>query len=170
MSYALVVVDYQNDFVDGSLGSKDARSIEDNIISKIKECLTKGDLFFTMDIHDSDYLQTDEGRHIPTPHCIKGTEGWKIHGKVAEYLEKGKVIEKDTFGSMDLADILSGYDTIEICGVATNICVMANAVIIKTANPESEVIVDPRCVASYDPDLHKKALDVMRSLSIDILE
>jgi nicotinamidase-related amidase len=163
-------VDYQNDFVKGSLGSPSAEAIEDCIVLKIKEYLAHGDeVFFTMDTHGDDYLATDEGTHIPVRHCIKGTPGWKIFGKVAEYSHMGKTIEKHTFGSLRLVGELKGYDKIELCGVATNVCIMANAVILKTAYPESEITVDPECVASYDRDLHEKALDIMRSLSIDIL-
>lgn len=170
MSYALVVVDYQVDFVSGSLGSEDAIGIEDNIIDRIKKCINEGgDLFFTMDTHSSDYLETDEGSHIPTPHCIKGTPGWESFGKIGEYRKKGTVIEKDTFGTFDLVPYLKGYDEIELCGVATDICVIANAVILKTAYSGSIVTVRQDCVASYDRELHEKALDVMRSLTINVL-
>ena len=169
MPRALVVIDYQTDFVTGSLGSPNAEAIEENIISKIEEYLKNGEkIFFTMDTHDRDYLRTDEGAHIPIEHCIKGTPGWSIHGHAAEYVDKGKIIEKRTFGSFDIIGPLSGFDEIELCGVATNMCVIANAVILKTAYPESRVFVDPKCVASYDESLHEKALEVMRSLSIDI--
>ena len=162
-------MDYQNDFVKGSLGSPSAEAIEDRIVSKIGRYLECGDdVFFTMDTHDEDYPRTDEGMRIPVRHCIKGTAGWRIFGRVAEYQHLGKTVEKHTFGSLDLIGELKGYDEIELCGVATNICVIANAVILKTAYPESNVKVDPGSVASYDGDLHRKALDVMRSLSIDV--
>jgi len=169
MPRALVVVDYQTDFVTGSLGSSCAEAIEKNIVFKIKEYLErKESVFFTMDTHDSNYLKTDEGVHIPIEHCIKGTLGWNIHGEVADYQCRGRTIEKGTFGSLDLIELLSGFDAIELCGVATNICVMANAIILKTAYPDSKVTVDPKCVASYDLELHQKALDIMRSLCIDV--
>ena len=169
MPRALVVVDYQTDFVTGSLGSPHAEAIEGNIVAKIKEYLGNGEkVFFTMDTHGGDYLRTDEGIHIPVEHCIRGTPGWHIFGEAAGYLNAGKTIEKGTFGSLGLIEELNGFDTIEICGVATNICVIANAVILKTAYPDSKVTIDPKCVASYDEDLHRKALEVMRSLSIDI--
>ncbi|MCL1979067.1 MAG: cysteine hydrolase [Methanomassiliicoccaceae archaeon] len=165
----MVVVDYQSDFVTGSLGSSYAEAIEHNIVSKIEEHLGSGaEVFFTMDTHGRDYLETDEGRHIPVEHCIRGTPGWLVHGKVAGYQNRGRTIEKGTFGSLDIVGMLNGFDEIEVCGVATNICVIANALILKTAYPDSKVIVDANCVASYDKDLHRKALDVMRSLSIDI--
>jgi len=171
MPRALVVVDYQVDFVTGSLGSPYAEAIEGNIVSKIKEYLgSGGKVFFTMDTHNSDYLRTDEGTHIPVEHCIKGTPGWHIFGEAAGYQSRGRTIEKGTFGCLSIVDELRGFDQIEICGVATNICVIANAVILKTAYPDSKVMIDPKCVASYDPDLHGKALEIMRSLSIDILD
>jgi nicotinamidase-related amidase len=171
MSRALVVIDYQADFVNGSLGSPYAEAIERNIVSKIERYLKDGEkIFFTMDTHDRDYLGTDEGRHIPIEHCIKGTPGWLIYGEVAKYQNKGRTVEKGTFGSLDIVGLLNGFDEIELCGVATNICVMANAVILKTAYPNSKITIDPDCVASYDEVLHRKALDVMRTLSIDILE
>jgi nicotinamidase-related amidase len=169
MPRALVVVDYQTDFVTGSLGSPSAEAIECRIAAKIEEYLQNGGrVFFTMDTHSRDYLETDEGIRIPVEHCIKGTPGWNIFGRIAGYQEKGRTIEKGTFGSLELIGLLEGYDEIELCGVATNICVMANAVILKTAYPDSKVIVYPDCVASYDADLHRKALDVMKSLSIDV--
>jgi len=171
MPRALVVIDYQTDFVTGSLGSPNAEAIEKNIIAKIKEYLGNGEkIFFTMDTHDQNYLGTDEGIRIPIEHCIRGTPGWSIHGHVAEYADNGKIIEKRTFGSLDIIEPLKGFDEIELCGVATNMCIIANAVILKTAYPDSRVAIDPKCVASYDEDLHRKALEVMRSLSIDISE
>jgi nicotinamidase-related amidase len=171
MPRALVVVDYQADFVTGSLGSPHAEAIEGNIVLKIREYLESGgEVFFTMDTHDGDYLRTDEGMHLPVEHCIKGTSGWQIFGKVADYQSKGKTIEKGTFGSLDLIKELNEFDLIEICGVATNICVIANAVILKTAYPDSKVAIDPKCAASYDIELHRKALEIMGSLSIDVLD
>ena len=171
MYRALVVVDYQTDFVTGSLGSIYAEHIEGNVVSKIKEYIERGDkIFFTMDTHGSNYLETDEGRHIPVKHCIRGTSGWNIHGEVAKYASKEKVIEKGTFGCTELIDLMNGFDEIEICGVATNICVIANAILLKTAYPDTKITIDPKCVASYDTELHRKALDIMRSLSIDITE
>ena len=144
-------------------------AIEKHIVSKIEKYLeSEGDVFFTMDTHGRDYLDTDEGLHIPVEHCIKGTPGWQIHGEVARYQSRGRTVEKETFGSFGIISMLDKFDEIELCGVATNICVIANAVILKTAYPDSKVTVDARCVASYDEDLHRKALDVMRSLSIEV--
>lgn len=171
MPRALVVVDYQTDFVTGSLGSPQAAAIEKNIVAKIEEYLGNGDkVFFTMDTHGEGYLETDEGAHLPAEHCIRGTSGWRIFGEVARYQTNAETVEKETFGSLGIIGPLKGFDEIELCGVATNVCVLANAVILKAAYPESKVVVDPKCAASYDEDLHRKALEIMRSLSIDIPE
>lgn len=169
---ALVVVDYQNDFVTGTLGSDDAVAIEDAVCGRISEYLVAGDdVFLTKDTHGTDYLRTAEGRLLPVEHCIRGTPGWDLHGRVAE-LAAGpgcRILEKDTFGCRELMEILRSYDSIELCGVATNICVIANAVIARTANPEARVTVRRDCVASYDRELGEKALDVMGSLQVEIV-
>ena len=167
---ALVVVDYQNDFVDGPLGGADAVSIEGSICSRIREFLDAGDaVYITMDTHGEDYLSTLEGRMLPVPHCIRGTEGWRLYGSVAEYSDRCRVLEKDTFGCSALLSELRGYDEIELCGVATNICVLANAVIARTANPSARIVVRRDCVASYDRPLGEKALDVMESMQVEVL-
>ncbi len=162
----LVVVDYQRDFVDGSLGSYHAVAIEDAICSRISEY---EDVVFTMDTHSSDYLDTMEGRLLPVEHCIEDTEGWELYGKVRGLSEGHVLLRKDTFGCSQLLDILKDYDEIELCGVATNICVIANAVIARTANPQARIIVREDCVASYDQDAGRKALDVMESLQIEVI-
>lgn len=167
---ALVVVDYQNDFTDGPLGSPGAVSIEGPICSRIEDYLRSGDpVFMTMDTHSPDYLSTLEGRMLPVEHCIAGTDGWRLHGKVSSYRDRCTVIEKDTFGCARLLEVLKGFDEIEICGVATNVCVLANAVMARTANPDARVIVRRDCVASYDPDLGEKALDILPSLQVEVL-
>ncbi len=167
---ALLVIDYQNDFVDGALGSADAAAIEDAICGRIREHLdSSDDVIFTMDTHGDDYLGTLEGRMLPVPHCIEGTEGWELHGKVRGLSEGCRIVRKGTFGCGELLDTLRGYDEIEICGVATNICVMANAVIVRTSNPQARIVVRRDCVASYDRALGEKALDVMSSLQIEIV-
>ena len=167
---ALVVVDYQNDFVDGSLGSPEAAAIEDSICSRMDEVLSAGgDLFFTMDSHGTDYPETLEGRMLPVAHCILGSPGWELHGRVSDYAPKGRVLRKSTFGCRELLDILRDYDEIELCGVATNICVIANAVMARTANPDARVVVRRDSVASYDTEAGEKALDVMQSLQIEVL-
>lgn len=169
---ALVVVDYQTDFVNGTLGSQDAALIGDAIGSLITSYLDSGDsVFFTRDTHGPDYLETREGRLLPVEHCIKGTPGWEICGRPGELSEdpRCRIIDKPTFGCAELMEVLREYDEIEICGVVTNICVIANAVIARTANPEARVVVRRDCVASYDRELGEKALDVMQSLQVEII-
>ncbi len=166
----LLVIDYQNDFVDGSLGSADAVAIEDAVCSRVREYLASSDdVVFTMDTHGDGYLDTLEGRMLPVPHCIEGTEGWELHGKVRELSEGCRILRKGTFGCQELLGILPAYDEIELCGVATNICVMANAVIARTASPQARIVVRRDCVASYDSSLGEKALDVMSSLQIEVI-
>ena len=169
---ALVVVDYQNDFVTGALGSRDAESIGERICARITEHLRAGDdVFLTRDTHDDGYLNTREGRLLPTLHCIRGTPGWEFDPRIASFADdpRCRVLEKPTFGCAGLLDILGDYDEIELCGVATNICVIANAVIARTANPEARVYVRRDCVASYDRELGERALDVMGSLQVEVL-
>ncbi|MDR3282814.1 MAG: cysteine hydrolase [Candidatus Methanoplasma sp.] len=171
MRHALVVIDYQNDFVSGSLGSVAAALIEESIVERIDCCLASGGrLFFTMDAHGEEYPDTEEGRLIPVAHCVRGSPGWELYGRVSGYSDKGTVVEKETFGYASLPVLLRGFEEIELCGVATNICVLANAVLIKAALPESRVTVREWCVAIYDQDLHAKALDIMAALGIRIVK
>lgn len=169
---ALVVVDYQNDFVKGTLGSEAAASIEDAVCSRMEDYSASGDaVFVTMDTHGGDYLETREGIMLPVRHCIQGTEGWELYGRVRDVAERigCRAIRKNTFGCADLLGILKDYDEIEICGVATNICVLANAVMARTANPQARVIVRRDCVASYDGRLGDEALDVLAGLQVEVL-
>ena len=168
----LVVVDYQNDFVNGSLGFPGAEKLEKPILKKIQQYLIDGDeVVFTLDTHASNYLDTEEGKYLPVPHCIKGTDGHKLYGNVARISKFASAIfEKGTFGCEALGEyILDGrYEVIELCGLVSNICVLSNAVIAKTAAPYAHIIVDARCTGCADPELNDKALDVMQSLQIEI--
>lgn len=173
MKKCLIVVDYQNDFVSGSLGCSAASTLEKPIADKIASYRKAGDdILFTFDTHGSDYLQTQEGKNLPVPHCIKNTEGHDLYGSIAALKEDGdKCFYKSTFGSTELFSHLQGteYETIELAGVVTNICVIANAVIAKTARPETPVLVDALCTASNDPALHTAALKVMASMQVKII-
>ena len=171
MKKLLVVVDYQNDFVNGSLGFKDAELIDGFIAAKVEAYRAEGaDIVYTMDTHGPQYLDMQEGKKLPVMHCQNGTEGWKLYGKTGEACKDAMTIGKHTFGSMDLAEmaLFKGYDQIEICGVVTNICVMANAVLAKTALPDADIIVDSALTASNDEQLHKAALLAMESMQIII--
>ena len=172
MRKCLIVVDYQNDFVTGSLGFAKAEQLDDRIADKIENYCNDGwEIVFTFDTHEENYLQTNEGRNLPVEHCIKGTDGHKLYGRTAEMQEESdKCFYKPSFGSAELFEYLKAerFDKVELCGVVTNICVISNAVLAKTALPESEISVDSACVASNDDNLNKSALDVMQSLQINV--
>ena len=173
MRKCLIVVDYQNDFVTGSLGFVKAEQLDDRIANKIAKCRNEGwEIVFTFDTHEENYLQTNEGRNLPVEHCIKGTNGHKLYGRTAEMLkESDKCFFKPSFGSAELFEYLKAerFDKVELCGVVTNICVISNAVLAKTALPESEISVDSACIASNNGSLNRAALDVMQSLQINVL-
>ncbi len=169
----LIVIDYQTDFVTGSLGNPAALALEDGIAERIAACRENGDdILFTLDTHEADYMTTHEGRNLPVPHCILGTPGHDLYGRVGEARHaEDPMFQKETFGSRGLFQHLreSGYDEVELCGVVTNICVVSNAVLARTALPEAEITVRGSLCASNDPKLHQAALDVMRTLHINIL-
>lgn len=172
MKKLLIVVDYQNDFVDGTLGFKGALDIENNIINKIKEFKELNDqIIYTLDTHTPDYMNTMEGKNLPIPHCIKGSEGHKLFGKVANELKDCLCFEKETFGSKELASYLlnNKYDEITLVGVVSNICVISNAVIAKTMQPNSLICVDAACCASNDLALEQKAYDILENLHIKVI-
>ncbi len=166
MSKTLIVVDMQNDFIDGSLGTKEAQAIVDNVKAKIRTYQENGDeIIFTRDTHTKDYLDTNEGRNLPVEHCIEGTEGWKI----AEGLEVpgATYINKPAFGWLkwDTFDL----EEVELVGLCTDICVVSNALIIKAAFPEINVTVDASCCAGVTPETHKAALETMRMCQVRII-
>ncbi len=173
MKRLLIVVDYQNDFVTGSLGFLKAETLEEPICRKIASYRNAGDVVvFTMDTHGEDYLTTMEGTKLPVPHCLKDNEGWQLYGKVALLRSpKDMVFEKPTFGSVGLMEYLrkNQYESIELCGLVTNMCVLSNAVIAKTAQPDAQILIDSACTASFDDSLHEKTLDVLASLHCTIL-
>ncbi len=166
----LVIVDYQNDFVTGSLGFPKARTLEEKIYNKALEYHnSKNEIVFTLDTHQDDYLLTEEGRHLPIKHAIINTEGHKLYGKIATL--PGQRFYKPTFGSQDFFNFLKNtpFQQIELVGVVTNMCVIANAILAKTAQPEAEIIIDASCCASFDDTLHEKALDIMEGLQMKVI-
>lgn len=170
MKKILVVVDYQNDFVNGALGSESAELIEDAICEKIRS-YSDSEVVYTLDTHGSDYLDTHEGKNLPVPHCIKGTEGHKLYGKTAGLLKGKRCFEKPSFGSLELCEYLKkgGYDVVEICGLVTDICVLSNAVMARAALPEAEIIVDSSCTASASEQNKENALNAMKCVHITVL-
>ncbi len=172
MKQLLIIVDYQNDFVTGSLGFPEAQKLEVSIAEKIYGYRQRGDeILFTMDTHGSDYLKTQEGTWLPVEHGIKDTWGWRLTDGIEALREpQDRCICKSCFGSAELFSYLQEktYAQVELVGVVSNICVLSNAVLVKTALPETPVIVDASCTASNDPILHEKALDVMEGLQIQV--
>ena len=170
MSRLLVVVDMQKDFVDGALGSKEAQAIVPHVIDKIKAYQGAGqEVVFTLDTHFDDYMDTMEGKKLPVIHCVKGTPGWEL----AEGLKgfEGKRFEKVTFGSRELADYaaLGQYESVELVGLCTDICVISNAMLIKAGIPDTPIQVDVSCCAGVTPQSHENALNAMKMCHIDII-
>lgn len=167
----LVVVDMQNDFIDGALGTKEAQSIVNNVCKKIKDYRSSGGIVvFTRDTHDKYYLLSAEGKKLPVEHCIKNTEGWQITSKI-QVLEDDIIIDKPTFGSLELAEMLNEYNvsSIELVGLCTDICVISNAMILKAMFPEVSITVDSSCCAGVTPESHENALNAMKMCQIDII-
>jgi nicotinamidase-related amidase len=172
MTGCLIVVDYQNDFVSGSLGFPGAASLDSLIAEKIQKYRAKGDaIIFTFDTHGTDYLKTQEGKNLAVPHCVKGTAGHDLYGETAKLARDDDIcFYKQTFGSDELYEYLktTRFERIEIVGLVSNICVIANAVLAKTAQPETPIVVDADCTAGHDSELHRAALDVMKGLQIRV--
>lgn len=166
----LIVVDMQNDFTTGSLGSAHAAAIIPNVVEKVKAF--DGRVIFTRDTHGEDYMQTQEGRKLPVMHCIKDTDGWQICDALKPYVDH--VVDKVTFGSVELPHILSksgeGIEEIELCGLCTDICVISNAMILKAAFPEVKISVDSSCCAGVTMESHNTALNAMKAVQIEVKE
>ena len=174
MKRLLLVVDYQKDFVDGALGFAGAEKLDGPIAAKIVQYRAAGDdVAFTMDTHGPDYLDTQEGRKLPVTHCLRGSDGWQLYGETGQAMERSRdmVIGKGTFPSLWLANWLKGqgYDQVELAGLVSYLCVLSNAIMVKAALPEAEIIVAASCTAGPDPALHARGLDVMETLQITVL-
>ena len=173
MKKILLVVDYQVDFVSGALGFAGAELLDRPIAEKIKE-YGKGNVFYTLDTHFDNYLDTKEGKNLPVPHCIKGTAGWEVYGETKQALFDADAvcIKKRSFG-IDLTDetpkLPRAVDSVEIVGLVSNICVISNAVILNTLYSDAEITVDAALTASFDDMLNKEALDVMSGLQINVI-
>ena len=184
----LVIVDMQNDFIDGPLGTPEAQAIVPKIVHKMKkECFgTETCIIFTKDTHYDNYLETQEGKNLPVEHCKYMTEGWSINKDIAsefknnsgyyEYNSEDVInsrVLKETFGSQKLVEILQkGIDeieSIELVGVCTDICVVSNAMLLKAAFPEMPIIVDASCCAGVTPETHKAALTTMKMCQINVI-
>lgn len=177
MKRILIVVDMQKDFVDGALGTPEAVAILDPVTAKIASYAADPDgvIFVTYDTHTEDYMATSEGKNLPVPHCIKGTDGWKLDAKVAAALQgvAYTAVEKPTFGSVELPALVAkaadGEDfSVELVGLCTDICVVSNTLLLKAAYPEVPIAVDAACCAGVTPATHEAALTTMGMCQIEI--
>ena len=173
MRKILVVVDMQNDFIDGALGTAEALAIVENVKARIRE-YDPADVFVTMDTHAPNYLETQEGRNLPVEHCIKGSNGWQIRSDIAALLPDWHIYEKPTFGSValakDIAEIAAAEEIeIEVLGLCTDICVVSNALMLKAYMPEVQISVDPSCCAGVTPESHEAALKTMQMCQIRMM-
>ncbi len=169
MKKLLVVVDMQRDFIDGSLGTEEARMIVPKVKEKIDLCQSQGwDVAFTLDTHGEDYLNTQEGKRLPIAHCVAETDGWELCDELGDV--KGRYFEKHTFGSTELGAYAArkGYEEIELVGLCTDICVISNAMLLKAYVPEALIRVDSSCCAGVTPESHERALEAMKACQIDI--
>ena len=175
----LVVVDYQKDFVDGALGFPGAENLDPKIVERINEYRrTGGMIYYTMDTHSNNYLETREGKQLPVVHCILGTPGWQLYGETGEILKDGVnaiMLKKSTFGvsPFDMASELFNFneevESIEIVGLVTNMCDISVAVTFQARFPNAQIIVRADCVDSFDETLHKKTLDVMEGMQMKVI-
>ena len=178
----LVIVDMQNDFISGSLGTKEAVAIVDQVVQKIRNA-SDALVLFTLDTHQEDYLDTPEGQKLPVIHCLEGSDGWQIHQDVfnAWNEKKDRIVvpelvnnsfNKPVFGSVALVDFLKSQaetiTEIELIGVCTDICVISNAIMIKNTLPHIKISVDSSCCAGVTPESHKEALNTMKMCQIDV--
>lgn len=169
MSKYLIVVDVQKDFVDGALGTPEAQAIIPRVKEKIAECRANGGkIIFTRDTHQKNYLETNEGKHLPVEHCIEGTDGWQIYEGLTE--SDSVILNKPTFGYLgwikyieDSADL-----EIELIGLCTDICVASNALILKATFPEAVVSVDSTACAGVTPASHEASLNTMRMCQVEV--
>ena len=168
MRETLIVVDMQNDFIDGTLGTKEAQAIVSNVAKKIKEYKDAGkQVIFTRDTHPENYLETYEGIHLPVTHCVKNTAGWQISDKLDFDIDNDILIDKITFGWTHWDDFR--FESVEICGLCTDICVISNAMVLRAAFPETEIEVLSDCCAGVTPQSHQTALDAMRACQFTII-
>jgi nicotinamidase-related amidase len=168
----LIVVDMQNDFIDGALGSDEAEDIVPAVLKEIQNPVYDY-VFATMDTHGEKYMETYEGKHLPVIHCVKGTEGWKLNDLIEEALDKRNavIIEKPTFGSAALVQAITAMqpDSVTLVGLCTDICVVSNALMLRAALYATDINVIEKACAGVTPDSHRAALQTMRSCQIAVI-
>ncbi len=172
MKKILLVIDMQNDFVDGVLGTQEAVAIVPDVVAKIKEYPLEN-IIATRDTHGDDYMETSEGKHLPVIHCVKDTDGWQLNPSVGEALSGAKIINKPYFGSKELVETIGEMTqtdeiAVELIGICTDICVVSNAMMLKSALPEMEIVVDSKCCAGVTPESHEAALLTMKMCQITV--
>ena len=169
MKKALVIVDMQVDFLTGALGNKECAETVDQVLD-VLAANEYDAIFATRDTHQEDYMETEEGKNLPVVHCIEGTPGWQLDEKIEAALPAGStVINKPTFGSVELAKALDGFDEVDLVGVCTGICVLSNALVIKAFHPEIKINVIERATACVTPESRKTALDAMKLCHIHVV-
>ena len=173
MARLLVVVDYQNDFIDGALGFAGAEKIAPKIAELIKEFhANKDEVVFTFDTHNADYLNTTEGKYLPVPHCLKGSQGWALYPEIEPLLGDSKRFEKPGFGSKELGHYIeeNNFDEIYLCGLVSDICVFSNAIIAKAfSSPYTKIKIVRNATSSFDLEMQEKSFDVLKHLHIEII-
>jgi len=178
MKKILVVVDMQNDFIDGALGNNECKAVVPNVVNKIKN-FDGNEIFYTLDTHQNNYMNTQEGRKLPVVHCIEETNGWMLNKNIEDAINNNGAsiveVRKPTFGSVNLANEFmfmfeeNNEFEVEFVGICTDICVISNAMLIKTFFPEAKVVVDASCCAGVTPESHKNALEAMKMCQIEII-
>lgn len=179
MEDLLIVVDMQNDFINGSLGTDEAQKIISDVVAKCNNYANSRyrALVFTKDTHSDNYLNTFEGKHLPVEHCIRGTKGWEICSQLQEYIKPNNVIEKSTFGYDNWPQVINTIEdekgikinSIELCGLCTDICVVSNALILRSLYHNMEIVVDSLACAGVTEKKHKAALEVLNSCQIEVI-
>lgn len=172
----LIVVDMQNDFIDAALGTPEAQAIVPAALDRIRTAREAGEtIIATLDTHTADYMNTSEGKKLPVPHCIAGTDGWKIRTEIMDAMGDAVLVEKPTFGSVRLPQVVAELAedpsamTIELIGLCTDICVVSNTLLLKANFPEADIRVRAACCAGVTPEKHLAALETMRSCQIDVI-
>ena len=172
----LIVVDMQNDFVSGALGSAEAKAVVFNVEKRVQQAVREGEkILFTRDTHGENYLETQEGSHLPVPHCIEGTDGWEIIPELLPYTKGRLLVDKPTFGSRLLGELLQEMDRkeplekITFVGLCTDICVISNAMVTKAFLPEVPLAVEAACCAGVTPESHENALKALEVCQVEVI-
>ncbi len=170
MKKALIVIDMQNDFIDGALGTPEAQAIVFAVTERVRTAVENGEkVIFTQDTHHKNYLKTSEGKKLPIEHCVKPSHGWALASSLILYAKDAVVMEKPTFGATGLPQQVSDCDEITVIGLCTDICVISNAMLLKAFLPETRICVDSKCCAGVTPESHNRALEAMKMCHIEIL-